>query len=78
MRDKGSEKIASRLIDEFTRLRKLQKLSHEKLAQKVGISRPAVSLIESKKRMPTILTCLKIARALGVSLSSLIRKIESD
>lgn len=70
--------MASRLIDEFTRLRKSQMLSHEKLAQKIGLSRPAISLIESKKRMPTILTCLKIAGALGVSLGSIIRKIEAD
>ena len=78
MRDKASEKAAGRLADEFTRLRKAQKLSHERLAQKVGISRMAISHIEHKKRTPTILTCLKIARALGVSLSSLIRKIETE
>jgi len=78
MRDKISEKAVSHLIDEFIRLRKEQKLSHEKLAQSVGLTRPAISLIESKKRVPTILTCFKIASALGLSLATIIQKIESE
>jgi transcriptional regulator with XRE-family HTH domain len=78
MRDKGAEKAVSRLVDELTVLRKGQKLSHEKLAQKTGLNRSAISLIESKKRIPTILTCFKIARALDTSLGLLIRKIEAS
>ena len=78
MRDKVAEKAVSRLADELTALRKGQGLSHEKLAQKTGLNRSAISLIESKKRIPTILTCFKITRALDVSLGQLIRKIESE
>ncbi len=78
MRDKAAERAVSKLIDEFIKLRKEQGLSHEAIAQKTGLNRSAISLIESKKRTPTILTCLKIAKALDVSLASLIRKIEAE
>jgi DNA-binding XRE family transcriptional regulator len=78
MRDKALEKIAGRIVDEFIKLRKEQGLSHERLAQKVSLSRAGISFIESKKRTPTILTCLKIAQALNVSLSAIIRKIERE
>ena len=78
MRDKASEKAVSRLIDEFTRLRKEQSLSHEALARKTGLNRSAISLIESKKRTPTILTCFKITKALDISLDTLIKKVSAD
>lgn len=65
-------------MDELTAARKEQGLSHERLAQKTGLNRSAISLIESKKRIPTILTCFKLARALDVSLAVLIKKIESE
>ncbi len=72
------ERALNRLIDEFIKLRKAQGLSHENLAKKMGVHRSTVSLIESKKRTPTILTCFKIAHALEISLGLLIRKIESE
>jgi DNA-binding XRE family transcriptional regulator len=42
------------------------------LAEKAGIHRSTVSLIESKKRIPTILTCFRLANALNVSLGKII------
>jgi len=78
MRDKTAEKAVSKLIDEFTLLRKEQGLSHEALARKTGLNRSAISLIESKKRTPTILTCFKIARALDIALDVLIKKISAE
>lgn len=72
MRDKTAEKATNRLIDEIIRLRKEQGMSHEVLAEKAGIHRSTVSLIESKKRIPTILTCFKLANALNVSLGKII------
>jgi len=76
MRDKSSELLIEKVVNEFARLRKEQGLSHDALAEKVGISRPAISFIESHKRTPTILTCAKIARALGVRLSDILDKFE--
>lgn len=66
------EEIASKLIHRLAELRKEQGLSHEKLAEKAGLSRPAISYIENDKRVPTILTCLKICDALGVELAEVL------
>ena len=39
-------------------------ISHDKLAQLTGLSRAAISMIESGQRHPTLLTCFRIAVAL--------------
>lgn len=77
MKDKASQEIAYKLLDKLTELRKKQGLSHEKLAAMTGLSRPAISYIESKKRMPTILTCLKLCRALDVKLEDILKNLKS-
>ena len=51
-------------------------LSHDKLADIAGVTRPTISYIESCKQKPTITTCYRLANALGVSLSELIREVE--
>ena len=76
MRDKASELLIEKVVNELARLRKAQGLSHDALAEKVGVTRPAISFIESHKRIPTILTCTKIAKALGVRLSDILDKFE--
>jgi len=50
-----------------------QGLSHEKLANKVGLHRTAIGLIEARKREPSFVNCLKIANALDVDLHDLIK-----
>lgn len=70
------EKTVLKLLDEFERIRKEQGLSHEKLAQLSGLNRSTISLLESKKRIPTILTCLKISSALGVKLHKLLELVD--
>ncbi len=75
MRGKNAEKIVFKLLGEFERIRKENGLSHEKLAKLAGVNRSTISLLESKKRIPTILTCLKIAEALEVSLSDLLKTV---
>lgn len=77
MRDKAVEKAVSRLIDEFVRVRMERQISHEALAKAAGVHRSTISLIESKKRIPTILTCLKISKALGLSLGRAIIDAET-
>lgn len=68
------ENITSELIDKFIELRKEQELSHDQLADATGLSRAAISFIESKKRTPSILTCLKISQALGCTLSEILNE----
>lgn len=66
----------SKLLDKFQEIRKERELSHEKLAEIAGVHRSTISLIESKKRIPTISTCIKISKALGVSLGELLILID--
>lgn len=68
------EKTLEIVVRELTKLRKEQGLSHEKLAQKIGVHRSAISLIESGKRSPTLVMCLKIARGLGAKLGEMLTK----
>lgn len=74
MKNENAKQIVFKLLDEFERIRKEKALSHESLAELAGVNRSTISLLESKKRIPTILTCLKIADALGVELADLLRK----
>ena len=75
MKNRNAKKITLKLLDEFERIRKQKGLSHEKLAALAGVNRSTISLLESKKRIPTIITCLKIAEALEVSLADLLKRI---
>lgn len=76
MRDTSSESLVKNVVDELTRLRKEQGLSHEKLAEKTGLSRAAISYIENHHRVPTLLSCARIAKALDARLSDVLAKFE--
>lgn len=77
MRNRQAEQTVSKLLDKFEEIRKQKGLSHEVLAKKAGVHRSTISLLESKKRVPTILTCFKIAEALEVDIAALIRGLRS-
>lgn len=74
MRNHRAEHITKNLIDLLAAERKKQGLSHQKLADIAGIHRSTISLIETGKRIPTILVCLKLAMALNVNLDALLKK----
>jgi transcriptional regulator with XRE-family HTH domain len=65
--------LVSRITDEIYRKRKEMGLSHQKLGDEAEIDRSTISLIESKKCIPSIFTLLKICKALGISLEELLR-----
>jgi putative transcriptional regulator len=70
------EKLHKEIVESLKRERKAQGLSHEKLAQKAGVTRPTISYIESGKIQPTLSVCLKVCKALGVSLGEIITNAE--
>lgn len=79
MMKKDREKlIVAELVKSLTALRLAEGLSHNKLAMKAGVTRPAISQIESGKRKPTLVVCLKIARALDKNLGDIIAKCEKE
>lgn len=59
-------------------LRTLHKLSQEELAEKVGVSRQAVSKWESGETMPDIENCRVLADLFGVKIDDLIYFDESQ
>lgn len=72
------EHIFAKIITKFKDLRLERAMSHDDVAQKSGVTRPAISHIEGGKRKPSLLTALKIADALGKNLSEIIRDAEHD
>ena len=72
MRDQISRKKVKKLVTAFKRLRLEQGLSQAQLAEKIGMSDRAIGMIENHQRIPTILTCFKLANGLGAKLDRLI------
>lgn len=64
------------IVEQMVLLRKKSGMSHEVLATKAGVTRTAVSYIEGGKRKPTLLMAMKLAHALGVDFSELLRCAE--
>ena len=58
-------------------LRDKQGFSQEAFADHCGLHRTAVSLIERGKRVPSLTTLLTISSGFGISLSELLRGVDS-
>ncbi len=67
-RDKA-QALERELIEQLKAKRLELGISHEKLAQMTGLSRAAISMVESGDRHPTLLTCLRMALALNQAIS---------
>lgn len=59
-------------------LREDKNLSQEKLAEYCDLDRTYISLLERGLRQPTISTIFKIADALDIPPSELVRKVELE
>lgn len=62
--------------NEIKRLRLSRVMTIEQLADLASVHRSTISLIESNKRVPTILVAKKIANALDINLYQIIEAIE--
>ena len=76
MRDTYADNVLTEVVILLFKARKAKGLSHEKLAQKAGLSRSAIGHIEHGERSPSLVNCLKIARALDIKLWQLLKKVE--
>jgi len=72
-----ADHILEQIVGTLKEAREAQGLSQEKLARKAGVTRPAISFMESKSRKPSLLLCLKLCYALGLSFKSLVEKAEN-
>lgn len=65
------------MLGEELRQRRLAAgLSQEELAEKAGIDRTYVSLLERDERIPTVNVLIGVCRAMGVRASDVIARIE--
>lgn len=65
------------MLGEELRQRRLAAgLSQEQLADKAGIDRTYVSLLERDERIPTVNVLIGVCRAMGVRASDVIARIE--
>lgn len=75
MKKDAFEKSLDYIVEAIVKARKEQGISHEKLSEKSGLSRTAISYIESRKSTPSIVTCMKLCKALDLKLSVLLKAI---
>ncbi len=75
--DWGTE-LATAVGRVVARLRENQGLTLEDLAAEAGLHRTAIGLIERGERHATVASAANIARALGLTLSELVARAESD
>ena len=67
------EAIVGRLVESMREERIRQKLSLNEVATRSGLSHTMVMRVEKRERLPTIDTLLRIADALEIDLSTVIR-----
>ncbi|NTV02435.1 MAG: helix-turn-helix transcriptional regulator [Chlorobiaceae bacterium] len=60
------------------RFRKEQGLSQEKLAELTDLHRTYISDLERAQRNPTLTTLSKIAKALSISISTLVKDVGNE
>ena len=69
------------LIDKFAIVlqaqRRAQALSQEELAHRSDVSTSYLSLLENRRRQPTLTVMAALARELGLTLSEFVQKIEA-
>jgi transcriptional regulator with XRE-family HTH domain len=62
--------------EELKKARGKAGLSQEELASRAGVHRTYISLLERNKKSPTLDTLIKICKALEVSASKIIARVE--
>jgi transcriptional regulator with XRE-family HTH domain len=68
----GAAELADRVAEHLRDQRKRREMSLDQLAQLTGVSRAALSQIETRKTNPTIGVLWKIASGLGIAFSDLV------
>ena len=63
---------------ELRRRRKAAGLTQERLADKAGIDRTHVSILERDLRSPTVDTFIRLCRAMNVRASEVLASVEAD
>ena len=70
-------KFSYAVIASLKNVRQARGISQERLAKMAGLSRTAITMIESRQRNPTLFVCHALATALNIPLSKLVRAVET-
>ena len=70
-------KTVNALIKVIAEYRQAQGLTYEDLADKAGVHRTTIGLLERNERTPTVQIALQLASALGVELSEILARAEA-
>lgn len=62
--------------EEIRRARQKAGLSQEAVADRAGLHRTYISLVERNKKSPTLDTLFRICQAIGVSATAIVKKVE--
>lgn len=66
------QSLVTKICEELVAERKRQGISQQRISEDAGLSRTGVRHIESLETNPTLYSLLKLSKALGVDLGSLI------
>lgn len=72
------QKEGSQYLNRVKQFRKDQGFSQLKLAQKIGVARQTINLIENNKYNPSLELCINLAKALNTDLNSLFWEEHTD
>lgn len=75
MKSENFDIVLDDLVQRLIELRKSKKLSHEKLVKLSGVSRTAISYMEARKTTPSIVTVMKVCKAMDIKLSDLLKEV---
>lgn len=78
MKRHDAGKIASAVVDLLAQTRQRKRVNYEDLGGLTGLHATSLSLIERHMRRPTFVNLCRIAGALGVRLSTLVRRAEKQ
>jgi transcriptional regulator with XRE-family HTH domain len=71
------QQVLAALAKRIKELRKKRGISQEAFADHAGLHRVAVGWIEQGKRVPSLRTLVKLSEGFGISLSELLRGVDS-
>jgi DNA-binding XRE family transcriptional regulator len=71
----STKHLAQRIGATIRTLRKEKRLSQERLASKIGISRPSITKLESGKVVPSLIKLQRVTTALGIDIAELFQRI---
>jgi transcriptional regulator with XRE-family HTH domain len=72
---KEADRILSRVMATLRKERESQDISLKKLGAMSGLHRTTIGLMESGQRSPTLVSCLRLADALGLDLADVLKGV---